>query len=196
MTSQEGWTISQVEALIGLSRRDIQRCCYEGKGGVGILSPKDSKWGRRTYTADDLARLFIVARMKADGMSLPEARRALEQAENDGKKDSDLLLDFADRTAEKIEQLETLLLSAKALLAAVTTDVSEEESLEGLIAAHVPSSFVDAASEAPNDPIEVKNTQLEAAARALDDPGLALAIDLAQGPGTAERTREQIQDQL
>ncbi len=52
MASQQGWAISQVEALIGLSRRDIQRCCYEGKGGVGILSPEDSKWGRRTYTAD------------------------------------------------------------------------------------------------------------------------------------------------
>lgn len=31
-----GWTISEVERLTGLPRRDIQRCCYSGKGGIAL----------------------------------------------------------------------------------------------------------------------------------------------------------------
>ena len=193
MTTQEGWTISQVEALIGLSRRDIQRCCYEGKGGVGILSPEDSRWGRRTYTADDLARLFIVAQMKADGMSLPEARRALDHAESDGKTDAELLRDYAERVAEKIEQLETLLLSAKALLAA---GGENNNGLDTLIADRFPTELVDAALGSADTPLPANEHQLKDAAEALDDPGLALALDLAHGPGSAERVRERIQKQL
>ena len=193
MATQQGWTISQVEALIGLSRRDIQRCCYEGKGGVGILSPKDSKWGRRTYTADDLARLFIVAQMKADGMSLPEAGRALDRAEHDGKTDAELLRDYAERVAEKIEQLESLLLSAKAILAAGDEG---NDGLDALIADRLAPELVNAALEDPSALLDANESQLKAAAEALDDPGLALTIDLARGPGSAERVRERIQDQL
>ena len=193
MTEQHGWTISQVEALIGLSRRDIQRCCYEGKGGVGILSPEDSRWGRRTYTADDLARLFIVAQMKADGMSLPEAGRALDHAESDGKRDAELLRDYAERVAEKIEQLETLLLSAKALLAA---GGENNNGLDTLMADHLSPELVDAALGSADTPLPANEHQLKDAAEALDDPGLALAVDLAHGPGSAERVRERIQKQL
>ena len=193
MTTQEGWTISQVEALIGLSRRDIQRCCYEGKGGVGILSPEDSRWGRRTYTADDLARLFIVAQMKADGMSLPEAGRALDHAESDGKRDAELLRDYAERVAEKIEQLETLLLSARALLAA---GGENNNGLDTLIADRLSPELVDAALGSADTPLPANEHQLKDAAEALDDPGLALAVDLARGPGSAEHVRERIQKQL
>ena len=34
---QAGWRISEVERLTGLSRRDIQRVCYQGEGGIGLL---------------------------------------------------------------------------------------------------------------------------------------------------------------
>ncbi|MDO4848737.1 MAG: MerR family transcriptional regulator [Coriobacteriia bacterium] len=193
MASQQGWTISQVEALIGLSRRDIQRCCYEGKGGVGILSPEDSKWGRRTYTADDLARLFIVARMKADGMSLPEARRALEQAEDGGKTDAELLRDYAERTAERIEQLETLLLGAKALLA---VNGKGDEDLEQIVGQRIAPELIDTALGTADAALPANEHTLKAAVEALDDPGLALAIDLAHDPGAADRLRVRIQDQL
>ena len=195
MATQHGWTISQVEALIGLSRRDIQRCCYEGKGGVGILSPEDSRWGRRTYTAEDLARLFIVARMKADGMSLPEAGRALKQAEDDGKTDAELLRDYAERTAEKLEQLETLLLSARALLASSGGDV-DGSGLEALVETRVPPELVDAALSSADAPLPANEQQLKDAAKTLDDPGLALAVDLSRGPGAADRLRERIYNQL
>ena len=40
----DGWKISQVEALVGLPRRDIQRACYEGAGGLGIVKPRNTTW--------------------------------------------------------------------------------------------------------------------------------------------------------
>ena len=43
----DGWKISQVEALVGLLRRDIQRACYEGAGGLGIVKPRNTTWGWR-----------------------------------------------------------------------------------------------------------------------------------------------------
>ena len=43
----DGWKISQVEALVGLPRRDIQRACYEGAGGLGIVKPRKTTWGWR-----------------------------------------------------------------------------------------------------------------------------------------------------
>ena len=45
----DGWKISQVEALVGLPRRDIQRACYEGAGGLGIVHPQNTAWGWRMY---------------------------------------------------------------------------------------------------------------------------------------------------
>lgn len=68
--SKAEWKISQVEKLIGLSRRDIQRACYKGRGGVAILQPKDSSWGRRNYSLEDVATLFVVKCHKERGLSL------------------------------------------------------------------------------------------------------------------------------
>ena len=36
----DGWKISQVEALVGLPRRDIQRACYEGGGVLASCIPR------------------------------------------------------------------------------------------------------------------------------------------------------------
>lgn len=192
MGKRHGWTISEVEALVGLSRRDIQRCCYEGKGGVGILSPEESKWGRRTYTETDLARLFLVAQMKARGMSLPEAKRELDRAAAEGLKDADLLRDYSNRLAEKIEQLETLLLSAQALLYQGERQTLEEiivTELERTIGKQVDYRDLVKALEA-NDLHRISSELRLAVLRQLDLPGLALAIDLYMGPQASERLRE------
>lgn len=53
----DGWKISQVEALIGLPRRDIQRACYDGSGGFGLVKPRNSTWGWRVYETTDLELL-------------------------------------------------------------------------------------------------------------------------------------------
>lgn len=42
-----GWTISEVERLTGLPRRDIQRCCYSGKGGLGIVKSPGQHLGKK-----------------------------------------------------------------------------------------------------------------------------------------------------
>lgn len=78
--SQRAWQISQVQRLIGLPRRDIQRACYSGPGGAGILQPAESSWGRRSYDLDDLAKLYLVARYRERGLTLNEIRRTLEEA--------------------------------------------------------------------------------------------------------------------
>lgn len=79
------WKISQVEKLIGLPRRDIQRACYSGKGGVAILDPKNSSWGKREYDIDDLAKLFVVKCHRQKGMSLVESASAFRSFEESEK---------------------------------------------------------------------------------------------------------------
>lgn len=73
------WKISQVEKLIGLSRRDIQRACYQGCGGVSILQPEDSSWGRRNYRVEDLAKLFVIKCYRQRGMSLAQIKREFDR---------------------------------------------------------------------------------------------------------------------
>lgn len=43
-TKRRGWKIAEVERLVGLSLRDIQRACYQGRGGMGVLKPSDGSW--------------------------------------------------------------------------------------------------------------------------------------------------------
>lgn len=77
----KGWQIAEVERLLGMPRRDIQRACYGGQGGVDLVHPKESSWGKRSYDARDLTRLFQVKRQRDAGRSLPEVQRVFEAAE-------------------------------------------------------------------------------------------------------------------
>ena len=76
---QAGWKISEVERLTGLSRRDIQRVCYQGEGGIGLLSPKETKWGYRVYSAQDLKVLYAVSLLRERGKTLPQVKREFEK---------------------------------------------------------------------------------------------------------------------
>ncbi len=117
--AQGGWTISEVEHLIGLSRRDIQRCCYQGKGGMGILEPQDSSWGRRSYSTADIAMLFLVRFEKQSGMSLPEISKTFQAKRDAGTFDALNALDaYEARIEEQLESLSGCRLSAIALLKA------------------------------------------------------------------------------
>lgn len=115
-----GWKISQVEKLVGLPRRDVQRACYDGKGGAGILRPKDGGWGRRTYTEEDLATLFLVSEMKREGFSLPEAKREFERSTAEGPQTASLLESRKWRLEEETEETEARMLRAQALQLALT----------------------------------------------------------------------------
>lgn len=124
--AQGGWTISEVEHLTGLSRRDIQRCCYQGKGGMGILEPQDSSWGRRSYSAADIATLYVVKLEKQSGLSLPEIGREFRK-----KKDADefdmiaALKAHKARMEEQLEKLSGHTLTAIALLESCENNDSE-----------------------------------------------------------------------
>lgn len=72
----DGWKISQVEVLVGLPRRDIQRACYEGAGGLGIVKPRNTTWGWRVYEVPDVAKLFLLAQ------GAGRARRLMKFATN------------------------------------------------------------------------------------------------------------------
>lgn len=113
-----GCTISQVEEFLELPRRDIQRACYAGPGGAAILSPKDSSWGRRTYDAEDMAKLFLVKRYRDQGLSLPEIKEVLERAERSGGWRK-LLLTHISRLEEQLEDTAHQLACAKALQRAI-----------------------------------------------------------------------------
>lgn len=119
--AQGGWTVSEVEQLTGLSRRDIQRCCYQGKGGVGILEPQDSTWGRRTYSARDLATLFVVRLEKQAGLSLPEiAEKLHDQPVLECSLKAGALPTYVARLAEKREEASGQLLATRALFLATS----------------------------------------------------------------------------
>lgn len=77
----DGWKISQVEALVGLPRRDIQRACYEGTGGLGIVKPRNTTWGWRVYEVPDVAKLFLLAQGRRQGKTLDEVRDELASCE-------------------------------------------------------------------------------------------------------------------
>lgn len=77
----DGWKISQVEALVGLPRRDIQRACYEGAGGLGIVKPRNTTWGWRVYEVPDVAKLFLLAQGRRQGKTLDEVRDELASCE-------------------------------------------------------------------------------------------------------------------
>ena len=70
----DGWKISQVEALISLTRRDIQRACYDGSGGFGLVKPRNTTWGWRVYETTDLAKLFMLAQARKQGKTLDGIR--------------------------------------------------------------------------------------------------------------------------
>lgn len=120
------WTVSQVERLTTLPRRYIQRCCYAGKGGVGILTPAESEWGHRYYEAKDIALLYLVAQLRRQGKTLPEVKEILDAKQAAGQGLSEMLEGEAVRLGEQIEELEAQLTRAKALSAALSENAEEE----------------------------------------------------------------------
>ena len=129
---QCAWQISNVQQLIGLSRRDIQRACYQGEGGVGILHPADSAWGRRSYDVKDLAALFVVRRFKEAGMSLPEIRSAFDEAHRAGGDVRSLLEVQTQRLREERDRASDQLVRAEALRVALG-QAGQEQTLADLI---------------------------------------------------------------
>ena len=128
---RRGWKISEVERLVGLSRRDIQHCCYSGAGGVGVLTPSDGGWGRRTYDERDLAMLFLVAERRREGLTLSQAARQLNQ-ELEEHSLTDLLEADAMRLRDQLDELFGRLVHVEAFSAALDDDLRRELRLREL----------------------------------------------------------------
>ena len=79
----QGWKISQVESLIGMPRRDIQRACYDGAGGLGIVRPRNTAWGWRVYEVRDVAKLFLLARNRSGSRAINDIRREFAECDSD-----------------------------------------------------------------------------------------------------------------
>ncbi len=189
-TVRGGWRISEVERLLGLGRRDIQRACYGGRGGVAILDPPDTAWGRRTYDGHDLAQLFLVGQLRRRGLSLPEVKAEFEDSRAAGRTVEDMLAVQVARLREQAEEVAGRLLQAEALLAAVGGDVG---AVEGIVARHVRvQEALDPDLPSGDDGGRVPSplAVLLAAPGLVDGPGMALAVDLWLGPGSSEAVRK------
>ena len=139
--SKAEWKISQVEKLIGLSRRDIQRACYKGRGGVAILQPKDSSWGRRNYSLEDIATLFVVKCHKERGLSLVEVKKVFEQSDT-GEASYTMLEDQVSLMLDRRDELDRQIACGRLLAAAM----KGRTPLRKLVRSYVMKAVVDAAS--------------------------------------------------
>lgn len=184
-----GWKISQVERLIDLPRRDIQRACYAGQGGACILEPTDSAWGKRFYSSGDIAKLMLVKLHKDQGYSLPEIRDLLNHPGKQFETHEQLSI-WRARLEEEMLEVELKLNRVIALLAALEHDGDKRtDAIEDLLRQQLPQKAIDALTEVLS---KAESTSLTAETLAtleshLDIPGIDLVIDLWAGPGTFDQ---------
>ncbi len=144
-----GWKVSQVEALIDLPRRDIQRACYEGPGGIGIVQPRNTSWGWRVYEVADVAKLFLLAQARRRSQTLEEACRKITPSED--KADLTNALELCEQRAREARDTEAgALASAHALQCALGH--GDESTFAGLI----DSAFGESARRACDARIALK----------------------------------------
>ena len=133
-----GWKVSQVEALIDLPRRDIQRACYEGPGGIGIVRPRNTSWGWRVYEVADVA-----------SQTLEEACREFTPSED--KTDLASALELCEQRARDARDTEAgALMAARALKCALA---HEDQSI---FAGLIDSAFGESARRACDDHVALK----------------------------------------
>mgnify|MGYP001385251945 CR=1 FL=1 len=184
-----GWKISQVERLIDLPRRDIQRACYAGQGGACILEPTDSTWGKRFYSSGDIAKLMLVKLHKDQGYSLPEIRDLLNHPGKQFETQEQLSI-WRARLEEEMLEVELKLNRVIALLAAPEHDGDKRtDAIEDLLRQQLPQKAIDALTEVLSKAESTSLTAetLDTLESHLDIPGIDLVIDLWAGPGTFDQ---------
>lgn len=167
-TKRRGWKIAEVERLVGLSRRDIQRACYQGRGGVGVLKPSDGSWGRRTYDEQDLAALFLLAQERREGLTLSQAAERLREGTSNHTL-SQLLEIEAEKLSEQLELIEDRLVRAEALAAAIEEEPTRTQRLSQ-VKAH--AEEMGKVPECPSAPLPLRE----------DLPGMDLLQALMEDP--------------
>lgn len=185
----QGWKISQVERLIDLPRRDIQRACYAGQGGACILEPTNSTWGKRFYSPGDIAKLMLVKLHKDQGYSLPEIRDLLNHPGKQFETQEQLSI-WRARLEEEMLEVELKLNRVLVLLAGLEDDGNgHTESIEGLLRRRLPQETIDILTSILSgaEPPHLTAETLDTLASQLNMPGIDLAIDLWAGPGAYDR---------
>lgn len=144
-----GWKVSQVEALIDLPRRDIQRACYEGPGGIGIVRPRNTSWGWRVYEVADVAKLFLLAQARRQSQTLEEACRKFTPSED--KTGLTSALELCEQRAREARDTEAgALMAARALKCALA---HEDQSI---FAGLIDSAFGESARRTCDDHVALK----------------------------------------
>ena len=209
-----GWQISQVVELIDMPRRDITRSCYADRkrGGAGILQPLDGSWGRRNYSVEDIAWLYLVKLQHEAGYSLPEIAQRMDTSVG-----VDQLCAHLDtvvsRAAEGLDELRLKVERARALRCALgagsagaheaiesylqdrlgATAVEELRRMLEYLASAEPGAGASPPASARNAPAREKAASNQGASdragsrRILDEPGMDLAIELWAGPGAFDQ---------
>lgn len=198
-----GWQISQVVELIDMPRRDITRSCYADRkrGGAGILQPLDGSWGRRNYSVEDIAWLYLVKLQHEAGYSLPEIAQRMDTSVGVDQLCAHLDA-VASRAAEGLDELRLKVERARVLRCALG---SGQEGASDAIEHYLQERLgVPAVEElrrvlrGPAHAISLIPAALPAGVRdsvlprrILDEPGVDLAIELWAGPGAFERLIEE-----
>lgn len=193
LDGKKGWVISQVTRLIDLPRRDIQRCCYSGPGGVEILKPAESSWGKRFYSKDDIARLMLVKIYRDQGYSLPEIEEILGQAAEHDETQALLGIQEA-RLEEQLEETQLQLNRIRALRAATNPNVhAAEQEIEALLRnLLLDETIAKIKAESHND--TAQSCEFPSLENLLNTPGIDLLVDLWAGPGAFDAIVERLWD--
>ncbi len=197
-----GWRVSQVENLLNMSKRDITRSCYSDhkRGGAGILQPADGTWGRRNYSIEDIAWLYLVKLQHEQGYSLPEIAKRMDTTAGVDALCSHLDA-VAERASEAYEELCEKRERARVLRCALSAGPdgvhdAVERCLEERIGADLLGMLRRVMWELMHPDIATGYIPLFDAGehdrlhRMLDEPGIDLAIELWAGPGSFERLLE------
>lgn len=199
---RSGWRVSQVESLLNMRKRDITRSCYDDRkrGGAGILKPADGTWGRRSYSIEDIAWLYLVKLQHEQGYSLPEIAERMDTTAGVDALCSHLDA-VAERAMEAYEELCEKRERARVLRRALSAGPDEahgavEQYLEERIGTDLLEILRRVMRELMYSDIATGYIPLLDAGerdrlhRMLDEPGIDLAIELWAGPGSFERLHE------
>lgn len=196
-----GWRVSQVASLLDMPRRDITRSCYADRqrGGAGILQPDDGSWGRRSYSVEDIAWLYLVKLQHEAGYSLPEIAQRMDTSAGINALCGHLDV-VAGRAEEMLDGLRLRCERARALrcaLSGVAKDAqgaverylrerigSDEVELMQRMLTHL---AVERMEEGIIFSVPIDEGTRSRFRQVLEEPGIDLAIELWAGPGAFDR---------